>query len=137
MESQQPTTTADHNHMKLCPSIPQVPLGKAEVKAIFGSGKRKVAGCMITQGKVQKGATVSVMRGKKVVFEGKMTSLRRVKDNVDEVRAVQNMNIPCIILGAAAGISSAPLSTPFMRFQCLWLSSKHQPFGRGTAAYPI
>ena len=32
----------------------QIPLGKAEVKAIFGSGKKKVAGCMITQGKVQK-----------------------------------------------------------------------------------
>jgi translation initiation factor IF-2 len=37
------------------------------------------------QGKVQKGAMVSVMRGKRVVHEGKMTSLRRVKDSVDEV----------------------------------------------------
>ena len=32
----------------------RVPSGKAEVKAVFGSGKRKVAGCMVTEGKVIK-----------------------------------------------------------------------------------
>jgi translation initiation factor IF-2 len=63
----------------------KLPLGTAEVKAVFGSGKRKVAGCVVTQGKVQKGAMCTVRRGKKVVYEGELTSLRRVKDNVDEV----------------------------------------------------
>lgn len=63
----------------------RVALGKAEVKAVFGSGKKKVAGCVVTQGKVQKGATVTVKRGKKIVHEGKIISLRRVKDDVNEV----------------------------------------------------
>jgi translation initiation factor IF-2 len=40
----------------------------------------------VLEGKVQKGAMVSVMRGKKMVYEGKLVSLRRLKDNVDEVR---------------------------------------------------
>jgi translation initiation factor IF-2 len=63
----------------------RVALGKAEVKAVFGSGKKKVAGCVVTQGKVQKGAMVAVKRGKKIVHEGKLISLRRVKDDVNEV----------------------------------------------------
>jgi len=73
----------------------KIPLGKAEVKAVFGSGKKKVAGCMITQGKVQKGASVTVTRGKKVVYEGKLVSLRRVKDNVDEVSEGTECGLGC------------------------------------------
>jgi translation initiation factor IF-2 len=65
----------------------RIPLGKAEVKALFGSGKKKVAGCAVTEGKLLKGAQVSVRRGRKeLVFEGKLSSLRRVKDLVEEVK---------------------------------------------------
>jgi len=64
----------------------RVPSGKAEVKAVFGSGKRKVAGCMVTEGKLIKGQQIEVRRGKEVVFTGKLESLRRVKDDVDEVQ---------------------------------------------------
>ncbi|KAJ9508183.1 hypothetical protein QJQ45_021549, partial [Haematococcus lacustris] len=60
-------------------------LGKGEVKAVFGTGKKRVAGCVVLNGKLQKGAFVIVKRGKQVVAEGKLISLRRVKDNVDEV----------------------------------------------------
>ena len=42
----------------------------------------------LLQGKIQKGAMVTVMRGKRMVHEGKLASLRRVKDNVNEVREV-------------------------------------------------
>lgn len=57
-----------------------------QVKAVFGSGKKKVAGCLVDEGKLQKGATIEVTRGKQgVVFTGKLQSLRRIKDNVDEV----------------------------------------------------
>jgi len=63
----------------------RIVLGKAEVKAQFGTGKKKVAGCVVTSGKLLKGAMVSVKRGKVVVFEGKLSSLRRIKDNVEEV----------------------------------------------------
>lgn len=40
---------------------------------------------MVTQGKLQKGTMVVVKRGKKIVHEGKLVSLRRVKDDVSEV----------------------------------------------------
>ncbi len=73
----------------------RVPLGKAEVKAVFGSGKRKVAGCAVTQGKAQKGAFVVVKRGKKVVHEGKLNSLRRVKDDVNEVSEGTECGLGC------------------------------------------
>jgi len=62
----------------------KVPVGTAEVKAVFGSSKSKVAGCVVTQGKLQR-AFITVKRGKQVVFDGKMASLRRIKDDVEEV----------------------------------------------------
>ena len=43
------------------------------------------AGVMVLEGKLQKGATISVKRGKVVVYEGLVSSLRRIKDTVDEV----------------------------------------------------
>jgi translation initiation factor IF-2 len=63
----------------------KVKVGEAEVKAVFGSGNRKAAGCLVTDGTLTKEAVIYVKRGKKTVFEGKLTSLRRVKDDVKEV----------------------------------------------------
>ena len=60
-------------------------IGGAEVLAVFGNGKRKVAGCKVLDGKLEKGCFVVVKRGKEAVFEGTMNSLRREKDNVNEV----------------------------------------------------
>jgi translation initiation factor IF-2 len=60
-------------------------IGQAEVRATFGSGNRIVAGCMVNEGVLRKGCFLVVKRGKKVVFEGPLTSLRRVKDDVKEV----------------------------------------------------
>lgn len=73
----------------------KVNLGKATIKALFGSGKKKVAGCAVLEGKLQKGAMVTVKRGKQTVFEGKLTSLRRVKDNVEEVQSGLECGIGC------------------------------------------
>lgn len=54
--------------------------GNAVVRAVFGSGKKKVAGCAVTDGKlVRAGGHVTVKRGKTVVYDGKISSLRRVK----------------------------------------------------------
>jgi translation initiation factor IF-2 len=53
---------------------------------VFGSGKKKVAGCLVDEGKLQKGAQMEVTRGKDVVYTGKVASLRRIKDSVEEVR---------------------------------------------------
>merc|ERR1711924_333145 len=59
-------------------------VGVAEVKAVFGSGKGKVAGCYVSDGKLLKNCLVSVSRGGEVVYEGPLSSLRREKDKVDE-----------------------------------------------------
>jgi translation initiation factor IF-2 len=60
--------------------------GRAEVRAVFPSGKKwKVAGVMVTEGKISRGAQVRVRRGDKVLHESTIESLRRFKDDVSEV----------------------------------------------------
>ncbi len=44
-------------------------IGTAEVKAVFGSGNRKVAGCLVTDGCLRRDAIAVVKRGKRVVAE--------------------------------------------------------------------
>ena len=61
------------------------PIGEAEVLAVFGSNKSKVAGCKVTEGFVQKDSRIVVTRKKQKVFEGDVTSLRIVKEDVGEV----------------------------------------------------
>ena len=56
-----------------------------QVRAVFSASKRNVAGCMVTEGVLRKGATIVVKRGKRVVFDGPISSLRRVKEIVNEV----------------------------------------------------
>lgn len=65
----------------------QVPIGAAEVRAIFSSGSGRAAGCMVTEGKLVKGCGVRVVRKGKTVYVGKLDSLRRVKEVVKEVGA--------------------------------------------------
>ena len=59
-------------------------VGQAEVRAIFFG---KIAGCMVLEGKMLRGEFARVMRKGEVVHESKLASLRRVKENVAEVRA--------------------------------------------------
>lgn len=65
----------------------QVPIGAAEVRAVFSSGSGRVAGSMVTEGKVTKDCGVRVLRKGRAVFVGVLDSLRRVKENVKEVGA--------------------------------------------------
>ena len=62
-------------------------LGTAEVRAVFKLPKAggSIAGCYILDGKVVRGANVRVKRGGKQVFDGKVDTLRRGKDDVREV----------------------------------------------------
>lgn len=71
----------------LDPVKEQVPIGAAEVRAIFSSGSGKVAGCMVTDGKLVKGCGCKVVRGGTVVHTGTLNSLRRVKELAKEVIA--------------------------------------------------
>jgi translation initiation factor IF-2 len=70
----------------LKPVTERVPLGEAEVRGVFASGSSgKVAGCMITSGKLVSKCMLTVKRGKEVVYEGQLDSLRRMKDIVKEL----------------------------------------------------
>lgn len=62
--------------------------GVAEVRQVFGISKgRQVAGCMVTEGLIPRSGKVRLLRGKKLIFEGPVDTLRRFKDDVKEVRA--------------------------------------------------
>jgi translation initiation factor IF-2 len=63
----------------------KVPRGTAEVKQLFGKGKQQVAGCIVTQGKLMVKGVAEVYRKKELVHEGPLTSLRRFKDDVQQV----------------------------------------------------
>lgn len=64
-----------------------MPIGAAEVRAVFSSGSGSVAGCMVTEGKVVKDCGIRVLRKGKEVYVGVLDSLRRVKEIVKEVYA--------------------------------------------------
>jgi len=65
----------------------EVFVGEAECKAVFGGGNSKVAGCLVLEGSLVKGAHLRVTRGKKEAYVGKVGSLRRVKDIVKKVES--------------------------------------------------
>ncbi|KAL3631501.1 Translation initiation factor IF-2, chloroplastic [Castilleja foliolosa] len=69
----------------------QVPIGAAEVRAVFSSGSGRVAGCMVTEGKIVKDCGIRVRRKGKEVYVGGLSSLRRVKEMVKEV----NVGLEC------------------------------------------
>jgi len=70
------------------PSKVEIIEGRAEVRAVFPAGKRgKAAGVYITEGKINRGASVRVRRQEEMVFESIVSSLRRFKDDVREVTA--------------------------------------------------
>ncbi|MBB5015197.1 translation initiation factor IF-2 [Rehaibacterium terrae] len=62
-------------------------IGIAEVREVFRSSKfGAVAGCMVIEGVVKRNKPIRVLRDNTVIFQGELESLRRFKDNVDEVR---------------------------------------------------
>ena len=62
-------------------------IGTAEVRDVFRSSKfGAVAGCMVVEGVVKRNKPIRVLRDNAVIFEGELESLRRFKENVDEVR---------------------------------------------------
>ena len=62
-------------------------IGTAEVRDVFRSSKfGAVAGCMVIEGVVKRNKPIRVLRDNAVIFEGELESLRRFKENVDEVR---------------------------------------------------
>ncbi|HEX2257195.1 MAG TPA: EF-Tu/IF-2/RF-3 family GTPase, partial [Afifellaceae bacterium] len=74
----------------LSPERRETFLGNAEILEVFNISKvGKVAGCRVTEGKVERGANVRLIRDNVVVHEGKLSTLKRFKDEVREVVAGQ------------------------------------------------
>ena len=84
----------------LSPELREEIIGLAEVKDVFRSSKMgAVAGTMVVEGTIKRGNPIRVLRENVVVFEGELESLRRHKDDVNEVKsgtecgiAVKNYN---------------------------------------------
>ena len=71
---------------RLKPEFEEVLLGKAEVRQTFKFSKLgMIAGSFITQGKFVRGASLRIFRGGEKIYEGKLESLKRFKDDVKEV----------------------------------------------------
>jgi len=71
----------------LAPSLRERFLGNAAIREVFTVSKAgKVAGCMVTEGVVRRGAKVRLLRDNVVIHEGSLKTLKRFKDEVREVR---------------------------------------------------
>jgi len=74
----------------LDPTLRETFLGNAEILDVFNVSKvGKVAGCLITEGRVQRGANVRLIRDNVVVHDGELSTLKRFKDEVKEVLSGQ------------------------------------------------
>jgi translation initiation factor IF-2 len=72
----------------LAPEVKEQIVGLAEVREVFRSSKfGTVAGCIVVDGYVRRNNPIRVLRNNVVIFEGALESLRRFKDDVNEVRA--------------------------------------------------
>jgi translation initiation factor IF-2 len=72
----------------LAPEVREQIVGLAEVKEVFSSPKLgDIAGCIVTEGHVKRSNPIRVLRDNVVIYEGELESLRRFKDDVNEVRS--------------------------------------------------
>ena len=72
----------------LAPKFKEVELGQAEVRNVFRiTGVGMVAGCYVTNGKMQRNAQMRLLRDNIVIYDGAIASLQRFKDSVKEVAA--------------------------------------------------
>ena len=75
---------------KLAPELRETFIGNAKILEVFNITKvGKVAGCMVTEGNVQRGNKVRLIRDNVVVHEGELSTLKRFKDEVKEVQSGQ------------------------------------------------
>ncbi len=74
----------------LAPTLRETMLGNAQILQVFNVSKvGKVAGCRVTDGAVERGAHVRLIRDNVVIHEGKLSTLKRFKDDVKEVQTSQ------------------------------------------------
>ncbi len=74
----------------LAPTLRETMLGNAQILEVFNISKvGKIAGCRVTDGTVERGANVRLIRDNVVVHEGKLSTLKRFKDEVKDVQSGQ------------------------------------------------
>jgi translation initiation factor IF-2 len=69
------------------PEMVESTLGHAEVLQLFTAGKTTIAGCRVVDGIMRRGAQARLLRAGAVAYDGKLATLRRMKDDVREVNA--------------------------------------------------
>jgi len=70
----------------LSPDMQEEIIGSAEVRDTFKISKLgTIAGCMVTSGKITRNSGVRVIREENIIFDGKLSSLKRFKDDAKEV----------------------------------------------------
>lgn len=69
----------------MAPKFSEINTGQAEVRNTFKAPKGMVAGCVVVEGKLIRGGLVRVIRDGVVIHEGELTSLKRFKDDVEEI----------------------------------------------------
>ena len=70
----------------LSPEVKEVVTGQVEIRQIFTIGKiQKIAGCYVTEGKINRNDTATIYRDGKEIFKGAVDQLKRFKDDVKEV----------------------------------------------------
>ena len=71
----------------LVPDKKEVVNGKAKIKEIFKMSKiGKIAGCEVVEGKIEKNANIRLLRDDQIIYEGKLNSLKKVKEEIAEVK---------------------------------------------------
>ena len=71
----------------LAPEVRETQIGYAEIRQVFNVSRAgKVAGCMVTEGEVRRGAKVRLLRDDVVIHEGSLKTLKRFKDDVRQVQ---------------------------------------------------
>ncbi len=72
----------------LSPVVQEVFIGRAEIRRVFKiSSLGNIAGCYVTEGVVKRGSKVRLLRNDVVIHEGKLKTLKRIKDEVKEVKS--------------------------------------------------
>nr|QCI08651.1 Translation initiation factor 2 [Sphondylothamnion multifidum] len=77
------------------PEYDQVVIGKALVQTVFNINKGTVAGCLVNSGKLKKMCHINIYRNDNIIYTGVLNSLKRIKDDVDEVLANYECGVLC------------------------------------------
>lgn len=77
------------------PEYIQLFIGKATVQTVFNINKGTVAGCVVNSGKLKKNANINIYNGQNLLHNGKIDSLKRLKEDVEEVIADSECGVMC------------------------------------------